>query len=358
MAQFLPALLILYADKLCRPWRVGLIALMFLAGGPAANAQISGSDNFNDNSRDILKWTNDYPTSSGQLFETSQHLEYRANSDLTNADECIRPWILNWPSNSTDWEVVVDVVNTAAPIVSNRVASFGIYAYNATDYGDYVYVELYASTRYYVPVRRGFMSGLAVNGVDLVEDSILGDSGSIDVTEGSVRLLFNSTSKVFNAFYDTDGNANGYTWRRFASFGISGSGGATTNANWEMVSNGGFQVALYGYSEGMVISNGQVYGDNFFAQTASTARPRLSLTVVTNWAHLRWPATALSYEMEASPTLLSNSWSPITNSPATPARPFCNYLSAARNGSFDCENEPLIRLRQDLHHFRRVAYEQ
>jgi hypothetical protein len=300
-------------------WHVGLIVLIFLANGPVAKAQISGSDDFNDNSRNTTNWgTSDYPTHSGQLFETNQCIEYRATSLVLTNDECIRPWILNWPSNATDWEVVLDVFNTATPIVSNRVATFGIYAYNATNttYGDYVYVELYASTLGHLPLRRGFKSSIAVTNHDLLDTSPLGDFRT-NVTEGSVRLLFNSTSQVFNAFYDVDGSANGYTWCKFASFGIGGSGGATTNVNWGMSSNGGFQVALYGYSAGMAISNAQVYGDNFFAQTASTSNPTLGLVRLTNWGQLRWPASSLAYELEASPTLIPNSWSPVTNPSTT-----------------------------------------
>jgi len=305
--------------KLFRVRSVVVIFLIFFAKGPVAKAQISGSDDFNDNSRDSLKWGPiDYPTGNGQLFETNQRLEYRVTSpDLVEGDEAERPWILNRPANSTDWEVVLDVVNSATPAVVDRVATCGIEVFNASDLTDFVYAELYASTLNFLPLRRGFKSGLVVNGVDLVDRSTLGDSGQVNVTGGSVRLRFDSATKVFNAFYDADGRVNGYTWRKFASFGISGSGGATTNANWGMSGNADFQVALYGYSEGMIVSSGMVYGDNFFGQTAPASRPSLGIVAFDNLVQLRWLSSALAYELEASQTLLSNSWSAVTNPPTT-----------------------------------------
>ena len=296
--------------------QVGLMAILVGASGFVAKAQISGNDDFNDSSRDIGKWgTIDYPAGNGHLSETNHCLEYTVPSpDLVNGDESFRPWISNRPSNATDWEVVLDVFNKSSATLSNQVATVGIQVFNNNDREDYLYVELYALML--SELQRGFKSSLAINGVDLIGISPLGDFG-INVTEGAVRLQFDANSQVFTAFYDTDGYPNGYTWHKFASFGISGSGGATTNANWGMSSNADFQVTVYGFSLGMSISNTQVYGDNFFAQTAPASPPSLEIVSLTKSVQLRWPASALGYELNGNPTLASNSWSLVTNLPTT-----------------------------------------
>jgi hypothetical protein len=63
-------------------------------------------------------------------------------------------------------------------------------------------------------------------------------------------------------FYDTD-PADGYQWIQLGSFGLAGSGGADGNTDWSLTENDQFPVYVYGYSEHLKITSGQLYGDNF-----------------------------------------------------------------------------------------------
>ena len=284
---------------------VGAAALGILT--PAVQAQVIGSDDFDSDSN--AAWLADYLVGHGQLARTNGHLEYRVSSpDLINGDEAYRPWGLSQPTYSTDWEVLVDVHNTATPSVVDQVATFGIEVLNANNFSDYAYVEIYASRLDVPSLRRGYKADLALNGTELGENTVLGDTGNQGVTEGSVRMMFDSGTKVLTAWFDRDGSTNGYRWEKLASFGLSGVGGTTTNANWGLAGSDAFNVALYGYSQGMAVSSGEIYGDNFFIQTAGTERPRLSVSPVTAGVQLRWPGAAIGYELETSTTSAPGSW--------------------------------------------------
>ena len=284
---------------------LGVAALGILT--PAVQAQGIGSDDFDSDSN--AAWLADYLVGSGQLVRTNRHLEYRVSSpNFIEGDEAYRPWGLNQPPYSTDWEVLVDVHNTATPSAVDRVATFGIQVFNANNLSDYVYVEIYASTLYKPSLRRGFKADLALNGTELGENTVLGDTGNQGFIDGSVRMTFNSGTKVLTAWFDRHGNTNGYRWEKLALFGIAGSGGTTTNANWEMKGDDAFNITLYGYSQGMAVRSGEIYGDNFFFQTAATNRPALSASLASGGVRLRWPQEGIGYELVTSTTLTPGLW--------------------------------------------------
>lgn len=273
----------------------------------SVRAQLIGSDNFDSDSN--AAWLEDYLVGRGQLARIDRHLEYRVSRpDLINGDEAYRPWGLNQPAYSTDWEVVVDVHNAATPSALDQLATFGIEVYDPNNTGNYCYVELYASRPAAASLRRGFKADLALNETELGENTVLGDTGNLGLTDGCVRLTFDSGTKVLTAWFDRDGSANGDQWERLASFGIAGGGGSTTNTNWGLTESDAFNVTLYGYSLGMAVGNGQIYGDNFFIQTAGTGPPTLSASAVTGGIQLRWPASSIGYQLETRTVLSPVSW--------------------------------------------------
>jgi hypothetical protein len=293
-----------------------LSALAITVLANSGHAQISGSDNFNDNSRDATKWTTDFVTGNGVFNETNQRLEYRVTSpNLMTGDEAERAWILNSARYTNDWEVILEVTNTVVPTIVNQLVSIGLEVFNAADLTDYVYVELYSSALTSLPFRRGFKMGLVVNDTDLNDAT----TGKGDVTNslayGAVRFTFNSLSKVFNAYVDRDEAVGGYKWEKLGSFGVAGSGGSITNGNWNMTPTSTFQVAIYGYSQGLTITSGQVHGDNFFAQTAPTTSPTITSDIITNSMRLRWPESAVAYEMQSRTNLAAGTWTTVTNAP-------------------------------------------
>jgi len=252
-------------------------ALIITVLASTCNGQISGSDDFNDNSRDVTKWTTDFVVGNGFLSETGQRLEYRVPApDLVNGDEAERAWILNKARYTNDWELIMDVTNAVVPTIVDQLVSVGIEVFNSADLTDYVFVELYASALNALPFRSGFKTGFSVDNIDLNDET----TGRGDVTNavpyGAVRLTFNSQSKVVSAYIDHNGPAGGYVWEKLGSFGLAGNGGSITNGNWNLTAASTFEVAVFGFSQGLTISSGQVHGDNFFAQTAPATAPTLT----------------------------------------------------------------------------------
>ena len=150
-----------------------LLSLVAAHMATSVQAQSMATDNFE--SASSASWGDDDLIGHGQLARTGGHLEYLVTRpDLVNGDEAYRPWALDQPSFDSDWEIVVDVHNQAAPSSLGQVVTFGIGVYDGNTTDNYCYVELYA-TRLRVPaLRRGFKADLALNGDELGENTEIG----------------------------------------------------------------------------------------------------------------------------------------------------------------------------------------
>src|ERR1035437_5593655 len=85
------------------------VAVVASCGSPAL-AALSGSDNFNDNTKDTSKWGADTTAGAGVLTETNGRLEFN-NGGISNpsGDIALRPWILNSVTYAEAWNAQVDL---------------------------------------------------------------------------------------------------------------------------------------------------------------------------------------------------------------------------------------------------------
>jgi len=266
-------------------------------------------DDFNDNVRNPSIWAGTDLTEGGaSLSETGQRLEYRvAIPDSAGVDEAYRRLAgsIAVPADH-DWEVAVDLANSAVAGNGNW-ASVGL-SLLSPDESRNVFLELYVEGS-----ARGFVTGLDADGDPVGTD---GDTGNLGLIAGSVRLVFNRTSKVVSAFYDADGPVNGFQWVHLASYGLAGAGGSSGNDNWQLGPGDTLVLAVGGYSEGVTVTAGQAYLDNFtFSKESSGEAPTItsspqSLTVVSGQAaHFTVAATGtppLSYQWRKGGVPLNN----------------------------------------------------
>jgi hypothetical protein len=171
-----------------------------------------------------------------------------------------RKWRLSrFPCNA-DWEVQIDVTNTTSN--PNRFSSFGIDVRSVRLSNRDIEVELAQSNQFWAE----FSGGKYISGFDFAD--AFGPNPF-----GAVRIAFNSTTKVFTVYYDTD-PSDGYLWTEFGSFGVAGAGGQNVR-NWGLNEADQFVVYAFGYSEKMSVTSGQLYGDNFLetGEIASIATP-------------------------------------------------------------------------------------
>jgi hypothetical protein len=236
-------------------WCVMLIHALLPSGQSFAAS--SDGDNFNDNSKDPAKWGNDVVFGHGVLTERNGRLEYTCGVPTIVEDDAERLWKLTRFPYNEDWSIQIDTFNNTVPVTSVQVCSFGINLLTPNN-GDTLYAEMYSSSLGSPPARYGFSSGLETDDNTLLN----ADSGSVDVTNGAVRMAFNAATKVITLFYDLDAN-DGYQWIQYASLGIAGSGGADANTDWHLTATDQFTAYIYGYSANMSIGSGQMYGDNF-----------------------------------------------------------------------------------------------
>ncbi|MGZ3524123.1 MAG: hypothetical protein ACXU9L_04960 [Thermodesulfobacteriota bacterium] len=233
---------------------IGLIPAFVCLGQTLADA---ADDDFNDNKKGTTKWGTDEVKGHGHLNETKGHLEYTCGTG-TARDSSDRPWILNRFPYDADWTIQIDATNNTSPS-GNQYSSFGINVRSAIDQDNEIEVELEA----YPGGASGFLAEFHYYGVPY---------GYAEQLTGSkfapIRVSFNSTTKVLTVLY-----YDGSQWVDFGSFGVAGSGGANSNADWGLTDADQFIAYVFGYSENMAVSDGQLYGDNFVETGGVTPIP-------------------------------------------------------------------------------------
>lgn len=197
------------------------------------------------------------------MTEEIERLEYRCSAG-TSHDESYRPWIKSGLPYDSDWEAQIDVRNISILDAVGQTSSVGIEIRSPHDSSDYVYAEMYASTRGGLPTANGFYGELGFNN----GDSASVDTNDLNLTAGAVRIAFNGTSKVVTLAYDLPGGD--YTWISYGSFGLSDSGGDNGNGNWGLSAGDVIPILVYGYSDNVEIPLARVWGDNFLVTDAVT----------------------------------------------------------------------------------------
>ena len=234
----------------------------------------TGGDDFNDNSKDLTKWGEDIMVHGKcAMNEINGRLEYTCRSASVDWNEVIRPWILTELPYNANWEMQIDITNDTQLTENDQWANFGFGIISQFTEENGIYAGLYASTYGGLPAEKGFWSEMDTGGY-----YASAWTGSLAVTTGAVRLVFNSGSKVVTVYYDID-PGSGYQWTEFASYGVGGgTSGGSGNANWGLTDGDRFWAFVYGYSELTAITSGQLFGDNF-QETNGVAPPPPELSV-------------------------------------------------------------------------------
>lgn len=142
-----------------------ILALLLCALPGTSHANLSGSDNFNDNSKDLTKWGTDFVfdpgTTPGALTETNLRLEYTATG-ASSKEQSLRPWIANSGSYTSDWSVQIDVNVPNLTLASGQQIRFGLGVVNHANFNDAISLDLRLDS----VGGRVFHSVLTTNGVD------------------------------------------------------------------------------------------------------------------------------------------------------------------------------------------------
>jgi hypothetical protein len=213
---------------------------------PVTPANLAGSDNFNDGSRDLAKWGQDVGSPNHVLSEVNGRLEFTNNS--TNDGSAQRPWIANSGSFTDDWEAFVDVH------VSN---------YDWDD-GELAMVLAAKTPAGSAEIRLGLVkaAGVAERLFSWSSQGPAPDGGTAPAPgeDASLRVAFTAADKVLRFYYDADGSTGGYEWIALGAVDVD-----DTGSDWGMTDEMRFQVTLEGVSREIPVPSGDAYADNFVA---------------------------------------------------------------------------------------------
>ncbi len=237
------------------------------------------SDEFSDNSKDTYRWGMDDALGGAIFDETNTRVEYLVGTPDTNQgfDEARRPWNVNIGGGTDQCDVILDVSNNVLPNGDDN-ASIGLRITNLENSNDSIYIELIRSGN-----EKGFLAALSSQDAGGEVMPFTSPTSHASVTDGSVRLNYNPSTKIFTAFYDTTGSNDGFQWVEWGSFGVGATGGGSSrNSPWQIGNDPSFQVAISGFSEALTIPSGSVSADNFsitkIAVVTDTTAPRLRIT--------------------------------------------------------------------------------
>lgn len=233
---------------------------LWLTATPALLA-IDDGDDFDDSSVDTNKWGSDIVIGSGVLTEMTERLEFTVAKG-SKQDQSLRPWVLTQFPTTNDWEIQVNVFNASNLAKKKQVSSMGVVVHNWVDRFDSMFIEMYNSSLFDFPATRGFYSVVETDGEFQGDADSFNVFGSLAISNGALRVTFDSATQVLAAYYDTN-PVDGFQWILMGTIGIAGSGAADLVTDWDMDETDRFSVLLYGYGEKAICTSGEVYADEF-----------------------------------------------------------------------------------------------
>lgn len=251
-------------SKFSISFNFSLISSLLFAG--IAQGAINGSDDFNDDVKDLAKWGSAIDVGGSALTETAQRLEYTSGS-TSAVQSSYLPWALNRATYDTNWEITLDVTNGATPSATNAFTNIGLEIFPPDTRSRSLYTEIVSYNNSGSNVQRAFDAELldGSNSLGYRSEPLSGPSGAL-------RITFDAATKVLTFYRDSNGSADGYQWVKHSSYGVGGAGGETGRGSWGMSGSDQFQVNIYGRSQNMIVTGGTMYADNFsaFSGTSTT----------------------------------------------------------------------------------------
>lgn len=216
-----------------------------------ASALTPVSDDFNAATLNANRWIYQ-KGGKGTFTQAAGLLKFKAALPVTNDDFAILTLRNNRPGYNENWEVILDVFNSAN---KGEKVGVGISIFNSADRTDNVNLEFYGS---------GAGGGFNFIGVTNDRDDPSKDVRALlNFPTGRLRVTFSGQTKLFTFWYDNPTAGDGVPWTKLCTFSPTGVGG-TRRGNWNMNPAGGtFGVQIFGYSESQGIADGKVWMDNF-----------------------------------------------------------------------------------------------
>jgi len=227
-------------------------------------------DDFNDGNYDPSRWGEVItdPASPSSLAEGDGHVLF------TGSSFAISPWSCSSGSYLVDWEVAADVSLGEVVLSQDRShVEVALAAFNPEDPnlnfgvpGDNFSISLDVYRDSQGQVERSFETYLRTNWVDIPFDG----EAIASSQEAGLRLTFSAGNKTLTAWYDPDGNGEGYGWTALRSAQID-----HPDSDWELADDSVIQVGVMASCDGFTVdSSHEVWVDKVVVSGAFVpARP-------------------------------------------------------------------------------------
>lgn len=280
-------------------WILGVLTAMLTC---ECRANLNGSDDFNDNSKDTNRWGADSIFSGGGIFtEVNQRLEYITSGTVNPDDLIARPWVLNSGSSTQNWEVQIDlhVLSPSFALTNGQQVFLGLIAF-AGDLNNRFLIQF--GKEFTDGFTNDFKAAFGANGVGF--PYVHARTGT---TFAALRIAFDANSKVLSCFYDANGADCGYSWTLLRADEVG--------TNWGLTSTSAITVAVLGQDNlTALVSSNNVFADNFCASSGAT--PRLGITAGNSKVIISWPTNGPACHLESASTLTPPiCWQVATNTP-------------------------------------------
>jgi hypothetical protein len=231
--------------------------------------QLTGSDNFDDNTLNSEAWLEIAASGDGLLQEVNSRLEFTG----TGTSSQYRYW--NNASYDADFEIILQIANSTIA-TAGTFASVGVEIYpsgatnpvfNVRNASYYVTSEAYTGPSR--DILANFFDGATLNPALPAQPLIF------SATVVGMRIFYESDTAVLTISYDMN-VSDGYQWTELSSFGLDGDTDGTYNQDFGITSgtDGAFEVAVYGSTFGIEVASGELYADAFEAsQTLTFSAP-------------------------------------------------------------------------------------
>jgi hypothetical protein len=193
----------------------------------------------------------------------SSWTEANGRAGFTGESFAVALWKCSYGSCLVDWEVVVDVHLGDVLLSENEShVEVSLAAFNMQDSnlqfgvpGDHLSIALDVYRDSGGSVERTFASYLQTNWVDVPFEGDVRTSSQ----EAGFRLSFHAPTRTLTAWYDPDGNVNGYEWTALRSAQVD-----HPESDWELTDDALIQVGLIASTDGFTVDSGhEVWVDDF-----------------------------------------------------------------------------------------------
>ena len=223
------------------------LGLLFLCAG-SLHAVTPFSDSFSTPTN-----TNRWKVSqfgSGEITSSGGKVIFTVPKSPTGDDSALFALKGIQPTVDENWEVIVDVSNTTA---KGHQSGPGLAIENAADPNDAVFIEFYSN-----------WSVSTVNSIFMTNEK---DDPSLDISRTvpgshlSLRATYQKATRIITLSYRSLPSG---VWIRLSSFSPFNRASSPRRGDWKLNPKiGKFNVVIYGFSDGNIITSGGITLDNF-----------------------------------------------------------------------------------------------